>query len=57
MRRVVCITVFLAILALLGNMSVADAATGKKIRVAVFDFENNSTWSWWGEALGARRSN
>ena len=52
MRRVVCITVFLAILALLGNMSVADAATGKKIRVAVFDFENNSTWSWWGDRLG-----
>ena len=24
-----------------------------KVRVAVMNFENNSTWSWWGDNLGA----
>jgi curli biogenesis system outer membrane secretion channel CsgG len=28
-------------------------AQGAKARVAIMNFENNSTWSWWGDNLGA----
>lgn len=39
--------------ALIGMIaSVPADAAGKKIRVAVFDFQNNSTWAWWGDHLG-----
>ena len=31
----------------------AVAQTGDKVRVAVMNFENNSTWSYWGDNLGA----
>lgn len=31
----------------------AVAAAQAKVRVAVMNFENNSTWSWWGDSLGA----
>ena len=30
----------------------APAAAQDRVRVAVMDFENNSTWSWWGDNLG-----
>lgn len=30
----------------------ASALAQAKIRVAVLNFENNSTWSWWGDNLG-----
>lgn len=52
MKRLIAIPVLVAILALACNIPVASAATGKKIRVAVMDFQNNSTWSWWGDRLG-----
>lgn len=52
MKRLVAIPLLVAMLALVGNIPVASAATGKKIRVAVMDFQNNSTWSWWGDRLG-----
>ncbi len=28
------------------------AAQGAKVRVAVMNFENNSSWAWWGDRLG-----
>jgi curli biogenesis system outer membrane secretion channel CsgG len=51
MKRFISLTIVLAVIALLANISPADAAP-KKIRVAVMDFENNSTWSYWGDRLG-----
>ena len=30
-----------------------SSAQGAKPRVAIMNFENNSTWSWWGDNLGA----
>jgi curli biogenesis system outer membrane secretion channel CsgG len=51
MKRFVTLTVLLALLSLFTNVPLADAA-GNKIRVAVMDFENNSTWTWWGDKLG-----
>ena len=30
----------------------ASALAQAKLRVAVMNFENNSTWSWWGDNLG-----
>jgi curli biogenesis system outer membrane secretion channel CsgG len=38
---------------LLGN---ATAAHGQKVRVAVLPLQNNSTWSYWGDNLGAAAS-
>lgn len=52
MKRLIAICVLVAVAAMIGNIPVADAASGKKIKVAVFDFQNNSTWSWWGDRLG-----
>jgi curli biogenesis system outer membrane secretion channel CsgG len=52
MKRLVAFPLLVAMLALVGNIPVASAATGKKIRVAVMDFQNNSQWSWWGNHLG-----
>lgn len=52
MKRFIAMSVFVVILAILVGVPSTDAATGKKIRVAVFDFQNNSTWHWWGDKLG-----
>lgn len=51
MKRLMAMSVLLALLAVLVQVPTADAA-GKKIRVAVMDFQNNSTWAWWGDHLG-----
>jgi len=43
-----------ALLALTLVMGTADAALAQeKVRVAVLNFDNNSTWSWWGDNLGS----
>ena len=43
-----------ALLALTLMMGAADAALAQeKVRVAVLNFDNNSTWSWWGDNLGS----
>lgn len=52
MKRLVAISVIVAVFAFMASVPVADAA-GKKIRVAVMDFANNSDWHWWGDNLGA----
>ena len=37
----------------LGAFGVGDAeAQNGKVRIAVMNFENNSSWSWWGDNLG-----
>ncbi|HSP07296.1 MAG TPA: CsgG/HfaB family protein, partial [Acidobacteriota bacterium] len=51
MKRLMAMSVLLALLAVIVHVPTADAA-GKKIRVAVMDFQNNSTWAWWGDHLG-----
>ena len=51
MKRFIVLTLFVALIAAFFQASPADAA-GKKIRVAVFDFQNNSTWTYWGDNLG-----
>jgi curli biogenesis system outer membrane secretion channel CsgG len=51
MKRFLVMFLSVALLAALIQISPAEAA-GKKIRVAVFDFENNSQWHWWGDNLG-----
>lgn len=51
MRRFIIVSLWIAIAAALINVPSADAA-GKKIRIAVFDFQNNSQWHWWGDNLG-----
>jgi curli biogenesis system outer membrane secretion channel CsgG len=43
-----------AILALMLVIGLAGSAQAQgKVRVAVLDFANNSTWSWWGDNLGS----
>ncbi|MCI0414049.1 hypothetical protein L0222_14780 [bacterium] len=51
MKRFISLTILLVMMGLLASASVADAA-GKKIRIAVVNFANNSTWHWWGDRLG-----
>ena len=51
MKRFVAFGVVFALLVMFSGIPGAEAA-GKKIRVAVFDFQNNSTWSFWGDKLG-----
>jgi curli biogenesis system outer membrane secretion channel CsgG len=51
MKRFIVLSLFVALLASFVQISPAEAA-GKKIRVAVFDFENNSSWTYWGDNLG-----
>jgi curli biogenesis system outer membrane secretion channel CsgG len=51
MKRFIVLTLFVALIAAFFQASPADAA-GKKIRVAVFDFQNNSSWTYWGDNLG-----
>src|SRR3954462_14152495 len=43
---------FLLLLALALAVPGPAAAQGAKPRVAVLAFQNNSTWSWWGDNLG-----
>src|SRR5437016_618213 len=52
MKRFLAISMFIAILGLIAHIPAANAAGGKKVRVAVMNFANNSTWSWWGDKLG-----
>ena len=51
MKRFVSLMILMVVMTLLVNVAPADAA-GKKIRVAVVNFANNSTWSYWGDKLG-----
>ena len=51
MKRFIVLTLFVALIAAFLQVSPADAA-GKKIRIAVFDFQNNSSWTYWGDNLG-----
>jgi curli biogenesis system outer membrane secretion channel CsgG len=51
MKRFIGLTIVFAVLAMIANIPFAHAQ-GKKIRIAVVDFQNNSTWSWWGDKLG-----
>jgi len=51
MKRFMVFTLIVAVMAAMIGISPAFA-DAKKIRVAVFDFQNNSTWSWWGDRLG-----
>jgi curli biogenesis system outer membrane secretion channel CsgG len=39
-------------LTLIGTTSTVARAQDAKVRVAVMNFENNSTWTWWGDNLG-----
>ena len=47
----ISIILSLAVVYLL-NPAVAVAQTNGKVRIAVMNFENNSTWSYWGDNLG-----
>jgi curli biogenesis system outer membrane secretion channel CsgG len=48
-RTATVMVVAAAILAAVPGTALAQA----KVRVAVMNFENNSTWHWWGDNLGA----
>ena len=48
-RRLVFGTVLCAAVLALG---VGESRAQDKVRVAVMNFENNSTWHWWGDNLG-----
>ncbi len=52
MKRFVNLMILFFVMALLVAAAPADAA-GKKIRIAVMNFANNSTWYYWGDNLGA----
>src|SRR3990172_1179610 len=52
MKRFIAFSVLFAMVLLLANVPGVEAAGGKKIRVAVMNFANNSTWHWWGDRLG-----
>lgn len=47
----VCLT--LATLAVAPFAAAAPGVPQDKVRIAVMNFENNSTWHWWGDNLGA----
>ena len=47
--RLATVMVAAAIVSAVPGTALAQA----KVRVAVMNFENNSTWSWWGDGLGA----
>ena len=38
---------------LVASAAAPALAQGAKARVAIMNFENNSTWGWWGDNLGA----
>ena len=44
-------TAVMAVMLVIGMAGSAQAQD--KVRVAVLDFSNNSTWSWWGDGLGS----
>jgi curli biogenesis system outer membrane secretion channel CsgG len=44
--------IFLMLVAVL-TAAPTSAFAQAKVRVAVMNFENNSTWAWWGDNLGA----
>ena len=47
------LTVCLGVALAFSVLGVTDAAAQNgKVRIAVMNFENNSTWSWWGDNLG-----
>ena len=50
MLRVATI-LFLAVWCVFGP-AVSEAQSTEKVRIAVMNFENNSTWSYWGDNLG-----
>ena len=52
-RQLLCVatTLALAVSCVLGP-AVAEAQSTDKVRIAVMNFENNSTWSYWGDNLG-----
>src|SRR4030042_7210653 len=45
------IMVLVVMISLTATFMVNAAGKGK-VRIAVMDFENNSTWAWWGDNLG-----
>ena len=47
-------TISLCLILAFGMLGVDEAVaqTSGNVRVAVMNFENNSTWSWWGDNLG-----
>ena len=53
-RQMLCVatTLTLAVSCVLGP-AVAEAQSTEKVRIAVMNFENNSTWSYWGDNLGS----
>jgi curli biogenesis system outer membrane secretion channel CsgG len=50
-RRTLAAPIALALM-LLGLVPRLAGAQDAKVRVAVMNFENNSTWTWWGDNLG-----
>ncbi len=52
-RQILCLatTLVLAVSCVLGPAT-ATAPSTDKVRIAVMNFENNSTWSYWGDNLG-----
>ena len=53
-RQMLCIATTLtrAVSGVLGP-AVAEVQSTEKVRIAVMNFENNSTWSYWGDNLGS----
>ena len=52
LSRSLALCIALAPLFLLTIAGAANAQTGDKVRVAVLNFENNSSWTYWGDNLG-----
>ena len=52
-QQLVCVatTLILAVSCVLGP-AVVEAQSTDKVRIAVMNFENNSTWTYWGDNLG-----
>ena len=50
-RQMLCVATTLAVTCVLVP-AVVEAQSTEKVRVAVMNFENNSTWSYWGDNLG-----
>lgn len=52
MRRFARLTAIFLMLVAVVTGTPTSAFAQAKVRVAVMNFENNSTWSWWGDNLG-----
>ena len=52
MRRFARLTAIFLMLVAVVTGAPTSAFAQAKVRVAVMNFENNSTWSWWGDNLG-----